>query len=150
MKLLYFNKARITFSLLFALVLFSCNTPVKPVTAEEAKDFGRQLQSSVEKRDGDFFDHAIDKKAFLKKAGLADDDARAFGSGFTEKLNIGTQLVRSLSKKGTYQLVKQYEKDQKQHLLFRLYDNGSLNYHDIELTRSGKETTFFRNDQQFI
>ena len=141
MKLLYFDKATITYFLLLPVVLFSCSTTEKPVTAEEAKDFARQLQSSVEKRNGDFFDQAIDKRSFFKKAGLNDEkEARSFGSGLVDKINIGTQLIRALSKNGTYQLVKQYEKNEKQHVLFRLYDNGSLNYHDIELTRSGKET----------
>ena len=128
-------------SVFFCLCFLSCSQEEKPVTGQEARDFARQLQSSVEKRSGAFFDEAIDKKKFLKKAGLANEkDARAIRSGLTEKMNIGTQLVNSLSKKGTYQLVKQYEKDNKQHLLFRLYDGGSINYHDIELTRSGKET----------
>ena len=45
-------------------------------------------------------------------------------------------IIKTISKKGTYQLVKQYEKNNAQYALFRLYDDGSLNYHDIELTRS--------------
>jgi tetratricopeptide (TPR) repeat protein len=126
---------------IFCVGLSCSQTKEEAVTVQEAKDFARQLQSSIEKRNGDFFDEAIDADKFLKKAGLnSEKDARSFGEGLSEKMNIGTQLVRSLSKKGTYELVKQYEKDKKQHLLFRLYYDGSLNYHDIELTRSGNET----------
>ncbi|NOT51807.1 MAG: hypothetical protein HOP10_11090 [Chitinophagaceae bacterium] len=133
-------KALLTSVLILCVCLSCSQEKVEPVTAQEAKDFARQLQSSIEKRNSDFFNEAIDEEKFLKKAGLDDEkDARSFGAGLSDKMNIGTQLVRSLSKKGTYELVKQYEKDKKQHLLFRLYYDGSLNYHDIELTKSGKE-----------
>ena len=124
------------------LSLFSCSSsPEEPVTVQDAKDFARQIQSSIEKRQPEFYNNAFDKKTFLKKAGLPKErDARAFSSALSDKLKMGTQLINSISEKGTYQLVKHYEKDNKQHLLFRLYDDGSLNYHDIELTKAGKET----------
>ena len=129
--------------LLVSALFFSCKTAKKqePLTAAEAKDFARQLQSSVERRESDFFNEAIDKDIFLKKIGLNQNgsDGKAFTSGILSKLNIGTQLTGSISKKATYQLVKQYEKDNKQHLIFRLYDNGSLNYHDLELTKTDKK-----------
>jgi tetratricopeptide (TPR) repeat protein len=137
MKLLFsFNKA-LTF-LFFALFVLSCGQKEVPATPADAKDFARQLQSSIEKRNPDFFNTAIDKKKFLKKAGLGSGkNARSFGAGVEDRLNMGTTMINSLSKKATYQLVKQYEKNNKQHVLFRLYDDGSLNYHDIELIKSG-------------
>ncbi len=52
---------------------------------------------------------------------------------------MGTTLVNALSKKAIYKIVKQYEKDNIHHVIFRLYDDGSLNYHDLELKRSGGE-----------
>lgn len=129
--------------LILSAFLFSCKSEKKqdPVSIKEAKEFAIQLQSSIEKREAGFYNNAIDKAYFLKKAGLKDagDKGKAFGEGIAGKLNIGTQLVNSLSKKGLYQLVKQYEKENKQHLIFRLYDNGSLNYHDIELIKKGAE-----------
>jgi len=141
-------KPALRFSCLFLatcclFLLMSCKSAEKevPVTAREASEFAKQLQSSVEKRNGSFFDNAFDTKKFLKKAGLTDEgDAKAFGKGLSEKMNLGTQITISLGEDGTYQLVKQYEKEGKQHVLFRLFADGSLNYHDIELTNSGKET----------
>lgn len=83
-------------------------------------------------------DEAIAKTEFFKKAGLGSGkDARSFGAGVEQSMKIGSAIVKSISKKGTYQLVKQYEKSNKHYVLFRLYDDGSLNYHDIELTRTG-------------
>lgn len=66
-------------------------------------------------------------------------DSRSFGSGVEEGMSMGTTITRSISRKATYQLVKIYEKDKVQHAIFRLYDDGSLNYHDIELKKLGKE-----------
>src|SRR5688572_10441697 len=88
-----------------SLSLFSCGgSPEEPVTAQHAKDFARQIQSSMEKRQAAFFDNAFDKKKFLKKAGLPNErDARAFSSALEDKLNMGTQLINSISEKGTYQ-----------------------------------------------
>lgn len=127
---------------LFCAGMYSCNSAEaeQPVTVTEAKDFARRLQSSIEKKEARFYDEAFDMKKFFKKAGLSDEkEARSFSSGFSKEMKLGTKLVNSMSRKGTYRLVKQYEKDKKQRLLFRLYDDGSLNYHDIELTKKGKE-----------
>jgi hypothetical protein len=130
----------LSLSFLLATLLISCKQEAKPVTPEEAQEFARKLESSVDRRDPDFFNEAIDKKYFLKKAGLGSDaDSRRFGSGVVKGLKIGNTIIESMSKKGNYDLVRQYQKNGVQHLILRLYDDGSLNYHDIELKRTGKE-----------
>jgi tetratricopeptide (TPR) repeat protein len=48
---------------------------------------------------------------------------------------FGKAVIDALGKSGTYELIKQYEKDNKQHILFRLYGDGSVNYHDYELVK---------------
>lgn len=128
------------FSSLLALAIVSCRSESKPVSPEEAKAFARKIESSIERREPEFFDEALDKQSFLKKAGMGNSrDAKAFGSGVQQGMKMGSTIVSSVSKKGTYKLLRIYEKDNVQHALFRLYDDGSLNYHDIELKRSGKD-----------
>lgn len=129
------------FSGLLGLFLFnSCKQEVKPLSAEEVKDFARKLETSVNKRETQFFDDAIDRNSLIKRANIpSGKNARDFKRGLNSGMNMGTTMKQSLSAKATYTLVKQYEKDKVHHLLFRLYDNGSLNYHDLELTRSGKD-----------
>jgi len=141
MKLQFSLIRTLAFFLLAGPVLISCKqTEQKRVTADEAKTFAKKLESSIEKREAGFMDEAIAKETFMKKAGIGSSkEARAFGSGIEQGMKMGTSITRSISKKATYQLVKQYEKDQKQHVLFRMYDDGSLNYHDIELIRDGKD-----------
>lgn len=112
----------------------SCSSPEKPVTADEARSFGKKLEQSIEKRDPVFFNEAMDRTELTKRAGLSGSrEEKEFAAGVRNAINMGTKIVEGISKEATYQLVKQYEKDGKHHLIFRLYDDGSINYHDLEL-----------------
>jgi hypothetical protein len=128
--------------LLFILSLnfIRCGQSDKPLTGEEVKTFARQLETSVNKREAAFFDNAIDRNTLLKRANIpASKNSGGFKRGLANGMTVGTALKQSLSAKATYTLIKQYQKDNVPHLLFRLYDNGSLNYHDLELIRSDGE-----------
>ena len=130
-------------SFLLTALLFiaaSCRQEEKPLTKAEALDFAKKVEISIGKRDGKMLDDAIDQKAFYKKMNLeSGSDARSFQAGLKKGMNMGTKITESLSAKGSYDLVKHYEKDKIHHLLFRLYDEGSLNYHDYELTRANDQ-----------
>lgn len=118
------------------LLLPACKQEEKPITAEEVKLFAQKLESTVERRDPVFFNEAIDRHELTRRAGLTDSKkAKEFGAGMRQASNMGTKIINSLSKEATYELVKQYEKDGKYHIIFRLYDDGSINYHDMELIR---------------
>lgn len=71
------------------------------------------------------------------QAGLkSNSGAREFGAGIRKAANMGSKIVEAISKEGSYELVRIYEKDSKQHMIFpRLYSDGSINYHDMELKR---------------
>ena len=57
-------------------------------------------------------------------------------------------VVASTQKAGGYELVRRYEKDGRQHLLFRLFgDDGDINYHDFQLIRGDQGV---RADDVFI
>ena len=85
-------------------VLLSCTEKSKQLTKEEVKDFARKLEISVSKRESAFFDNAIDRKEMMKRAGLS------AGKYSKEKINLGTSVVNALSKNGTFELIKQYDK----------------------------------------
>lgn len=122
------------------LVLPACKQEEKPITAEEVKFFAQKLESTVERRDPVFFNEAVDRHELTRRAGLTGSrKAKEFASGMRQASNMGTKIVNSLSKAATYELVKQYEKDGKHHVIFRLYDDGSINYHDMELIRKKGE-----------
>ena len=124
------------FSAVLCACFLSCGSPEKPVTAEEARAFGKKLEQSIEKRDPAFFNEAMDRSELTRRAGLSGSrQEKEFAAGVRNAIHMGTKIVDGISKEATYQLVKQYEKEGKHHLIFRLFDDGSINYHDLELIR---------------
>ncbi len=117
------------------LLLAACKQEEKPLTREEALTLAKKMEISIGKRDGKLLDELIDEKALLQKM---DADPQAFGNGLVRGMKLGTNIVNSLTKKGSYSFIKAYEKDKAQHILFRLYDS-KINYHDYELKRSRGE-----------
>lgn len=129
------------FLLAFLLLLSACdNGSQKPITTDEAKKFAQEIELSIEKRDPDLMNKLVDRDEVVKRAGLkGSKNERDFGEGVKKSANMGSKVVESISKTGTYELVKIYEKEGKQHAIFRLYDDGSINYHDMELHRKKGE-----------
>ena len=131
---------RIVRILVISLLIFSsCKEKEKPVTRQEAQAFAESLEKSISKRDKEFFDNAfsIRSVAELIEDSLKDkqtkNELKGMTQGIKNKLKIGTQLVSMMSEEATYRLVKIYEKNQEQHIIFRLYDDGRLNYHDMKM-----------------
>jgi tetratricopeptide (TPR) repeat protein len=121
----------------FLFIAASCKQNEKPLTKAEALDFAKKVEISIDKRDSRMLDDAIDEKAFFKKMNLeSGSDATSFQAGLKKGMKMGSKIIESLTEKGTYELIKHYEKDKVHHLLFRLYDGGSINYHDYELKRT--------------
>lgn len=130
-----------TLILFTGLVLASCKTKEKPVTKEEATTFAESLENSISKREPEFFNTAFSADALIAEIekrsakGLSSADKRAFREAARTKINMGSQLITIMNESATYSLVKQYDTLNEQHLVFRLYDDGSLNYHDIKMVR---------------
>ncbi|MBO9633278.1 MAG: hypothetical protein J7578_09180 [Chitinophagaceae bacterium] len=131
--------------LLLILLLAACKGEEKPVSKEEAAQMASDLQASIKKRNATKFNEAFDVEALMErmkkvasfKMNVA--TVRGVAEGFKSG-QLGTELIRSLGKGGTYELVKQYEKDKKQHLVFRLFgSDGKMNYHDLELVKKKEQ-----------
>lgn len=126
---------------LLILLLAACSEQEKPVTPEEALKMAQTLESGIKTRNAAKFNEAFDVEALLermkKEAGFKVNIAtvKSMADGFRSG-QMGTELIRSIGKGGSYELVKQYEKDKKQHLIFRLFGtDGKMNYHDLELVK---------------
>ncbi len=125
---------------LIAALTASCSAPKQQLTKDEAVEFAKELQQNMAKGNGSFLDEAFDKKEFTKRMNLPDDnEARGYARGVMQKLTIGSQITNALTDKDNFSFVKHYVKNDTQHVLFRLYtdNDGSLNYHDYELMKSG-------------
>jgi predicted Zn-dependent protease len=119
----------------------ACTEQEKPVTKEEAMAVARSLEESMSRRSTGKFNELFDLDALNKRIREQSHNTlhKAMVDGALSTIKSGElsrQMVISLGDKGTYQLVKQYEKGNHQHLVFRLY-NQQLNYHDYELIKKG-------------
>jgi tetratricopeptide (TPR) repeat protein len=135
------------FNLLFVLLLFAiesfligCSTGEQPVTKEDAVQFAAMIEKSVNRGDAGKLDSVFDIKSFSEHMMLG--TSKSIGKNLMEGAAVGLtnghfgrQVVRSMGKKGFYQLVKHYEKDNKHHVLFRLFSDNKINYHDFELMK---------------
>jgi tetratricopeptide (TPR) repeat protein len=131
--------------LLLITAFYSCTEQPKPVSREEALDFAKKLEESVYKKNEVPLNDAID----IKKTGITNNesDLQAFAGSMGKNIRLGSQVIASLGKKGLYQFVRQYEKDKVQHIIFRLFADGGLNYHDYQLIKKKGE---IRIDDFFV
>lgn len=130
------TKQILLFCLFFAV---ACSEPEKPVTKEEAAKVATAITRAIARQDADRFNDLLDIDAIENRIRdqAGSKASRQLIGGATKTLrsgDYGKEIVRTVGNKGTYELVKQYEKDKHQHLIFRLY-NDQLNYHDYELIK---------------
>jgi hypothetical protein len=131
-------------TVLIIILLPACNLPDKPVTSQEALDLAHHIERSVTTGDATFLDNIFEPKHFTQRILDAAHEhfnltlAKEAKNAITEA-HWGRQIINATRGGGTYSLVRQYEKDGHQHLLFRLFEaNSALNYHDFELTSTDK------------
>jgi len=128
-----------------SIILAGCGgSSTQPVTYEEAEKFSKEIDSSINYKNPKLFTSLIDLKELGKRVQknsvhkVSGAIEKGIGEGL-EKTNMGAEIIKSVRDKGKYELVKHYEKDGAQHLIFRIYSQSGLNYHDYELVkRNGK------------
>jgi len=136
-----FNLIRLMLPAIFPFVLFeACSTLEEPVSTQEAISLAHSIEKWIKNDSAENLNKFIDASAFSKRikehAGNAVD--QSFLQGVRDALkntDLGQQIARGIGKKGSYLLIKQYEKDKQQHLVFRLYADAQVNYHDFELIK---------------
>jgi len=130
----------------FLLFVIACSEPEKPVTKAEAAKVAAILTNAMAHRNAAPFNELLDLDAFEKRVvnHSYNGISHSIVAGAMKSMKsgeLGSQIVKALGNKGTYELVKHYEKDNHQHLVFRLY-NEQLNYHDLELIKKGDQVKF--------
>src|SRR5687767_4385628 len=113
---------KIFIGFLMALFFSSCKPDVKPVTKEEAVEFARQLEESINKKDPSILNEIFDPATIKKRIYDASNkkipsDVLAQVPEALQKKKMGNEVIRSMGADGgTYQIVRVYEKDGKQHM----------------------------------
>jgi tetratricopeptide (TPR) repeat protein len=127
-------------SLCAAVALGSCQPPEPPVSNAEALALAHRIERSIGKHDTTLLNRIFDEKALSQRVGEASGIflSRSLISNAVkgiEKGGLGSKVVHAMGEQGTYQLIRQYEKEGRQHILFRLYGGEGINYHDYELVK---------------
>src|ERR1051326_731080 len=124
--------------LLLTAFVFSCKEHIKeqPITANEAVAFGKTLESSIKKNGEVAVNGILDEDLFAVRVAEAahkgDNNAaiRDIKKAFKQR-NISKEILGQVARAGSYEFVRHYEKDKHHHLIFRLYGQDGVNYHDF-------------------
>src|SRR5687767_13289466 len=135
-----------TFIIFISVIIFnSCKEKSAPVTKEQVLQFAAALEKSLKEGNASMFNDLFATDEFVQRITKATNN-RGNSEGFTtgilsgiKKKRLGDEILKSIGNDGMYSLVKSYEKDGKQRLIFRMYSEEGLNYHDMELVNVGKE-----------
>lgn len=129
------------YALLLPLLFTACaGKKEQPVTEAEASAYAKSIQASIKAGNKNIINKVLDENLFAdevaKAAGQKSNNSFKIGvkTGL-QKQNLSRQIFNSLGQDGTYEFVKQYQKDGSQHLIFRMFGEGGLNYHDFTLAK---------------
>ena len=131
--------------LLAGLSLFAPAAKTQVVTDAEALKAGHAIEKATNSGDPSVIDHFLfpdsllenirQKSHFLKEPG----NLQAFRSSFFPSFfngKFGAQIMTNIHN-GNYQLLREYDDHGTRHLIFRMFGDGGLNYHDFKLVRVG-------------
>lgn len=127
--------------LLLPLWIIGCaEEKEQPLTKEEAIAIGNRLQASVEAGHSQLFDSLFMNRVFADRIAqeAGESMSAAYKKSLTDALQkrtIGREMLKSMGADDTYEFLRHYEKDQRHHLIFRMYGSSGINYHDIELVK---------------
>ncbi|MBX2922717.1 MAG: hypothetical protein KF746_11035 [Chitinophagaceae bacterium] len=120
-------------------VFVSCSQH-QVVTTQEAGGMASLIDSFIHNKKPSSFGALFSETAFGER--IKEASGNNLPPGFSaainkqiRKNNLGGEIIDNTRQSGSYELVKQYEKNKVQHLIFRLYGEGGLNYHDFELIK---------------
>jgi tetratricopeptide (TPR) repeat protein len=117
----------------------------QPITDAQALEAGHALETAIGTGNSYVIDHFLYPDSLLerirqKSKVLQDPDLlKGFKSTFVPTLSQGSisKQVLNATHNGSYRLLREYDKGGRKHLLFRMFGDGGLNYHDFILVRAG-------------
>ena len=97
--------------------------------------FGVKLDEAFQNSDTKLLEAHFDSETFFKKILIEEDNEKlnAFNEGFS-KGNVGElfggQMIGHMKLGAYYNFINYYSIDSTYYVIFRLYTNGALNYHE--------------------
>src|SRR5687767_14728850 len=116
----------VSLPILLLCLFIGCAQKEQHASKEEAAAFAKKLELALEKGRSEAYDSVFNIGAFgTKVANEAGSKSNtAFLKGVKDALvknNIGGMIVSRIKNGGAYTFLRQYEKDNRQHVLFRFY-----------------------------
>lgn len=112
-----------------------------PPTHAEAETFADKMTKAVKAADPNQVNQLIRTEDLLKRLvsdlELSLNDRESFVRGATEKMagrGFGESIIKA-TREGSYKLLRIYEKEGRQRVLFRMISSDAVNYHEYSLIR---------------
>jgi tetratricopeptide (TPR) repeat protein len=107
------------------------------VSSAEATAFATKMQEALRTNDSATFTNSVDIKSVCKHANANATESEFLAEVF-KGMSLGGKIVGVIQNNGSYEFVKQFEKDNKRYVLFRLFTSDyTINYHELELCKVG-------------
>lgn len=135
--------------LICSAFISGCKKGEEKTSAEEAKKFALAIEKDAAQKKIDFLEKNIFVDALMDRMYTTDEmknkkiSKKGVQAGVAEALakhNYEKTIFQSMGDKGSFKLVKLYEKEGKARAIFRLFGAGGLNYIDMELVNMDKKT----------
>lgn len=145
------------FFILFSVLL-------SPATAQlpALEAFGDSIEQTLARQDASFMNERFNVDSLLSRTLIQDKSIieleeanRELGKEFKKGFKFGDLILKQLQVPNAfYEFIRAYEKDGEQHLIFRLYSDAGLNYHDFliyeDSTQYGiKDVYFYLTGENF-
>jgi hypothetical protein len=134
-----------SYFLLAGLILPAPAAKTQTITDAEALDAGHAIEKATNSGNPNPIDHFLFPDSLLENIRQQSEFLRepgnlaAFRASFVPSFfsgRFGQQLMANIHN-GNYRLMREYDERGTKHLLFRLFGDGGLNYHDFKLVRVG-------------
>jgi tetratricopeptide (TPR) repeat protein len=106
---------------------------------KQIEKFAANLQESLENGNPSYFNMSFDTNAFLQKITAENANSmdtgfiKGFQQGLFDNFDFGSMLVDRIKQNGTYKFLHAYKKNDSYFILYRLYNNEGINYHEFEV-----------------
>ena len=129
---------------LFLLLSAIGYSQVKSIDSLKYNYVGYAIDSTIYNGEKEYVNNLFDMDVFMNSFLIKSEDKEiiefntGFSDGFRKGFDYGNIMVKEIGKDGSYDFFKSYvDEHQQYHLVFRLFSEAGLNYHDYKLKETG-------------
>lgn len=126
---------------IFCQAGYSNNSALTEEELKKIQIFAKQIEASLENNNPIYFNSILNSEALLAKIITLPSNNYStiqfnigFMMGFKQNFDLGSLLVNEIENNGSYKYLRAYMSNNKPRILFRLFNQDGLNYHEYEIT----------------